>query len=194
MEHFYNDIEGFCNYENVYNFVIEQLQPGSKIVEVGVWKGKAVAYAAVEIINSNKNIKMYAVDSFKGSPGESFLSSNPSVVNGTMYYECIKNLEPVKDIVTILNSDSVEASKHFDDQSVDFVFIDASHSYQYVKADIEAWLPKIKLGGFIGGHDYNNMDTEHADGGVTRAVNEIFGKDNIQIFNPGWESWLYRVR
>jgi hypothetical protein len=55
----------------------------------------------------------------------------------------------------------------FSDKTIDMVFIDANHTYDAVKADIEAWLPKVRK--IICGHDY-------ADGwpGVKQAVNEKF--------------------
>lgn len=72
----------------------------------------------------------------------------------------------------ILRKDSVEAAKDIPDGSLDFVFIDADHSYEGCKADIEAWLPKVKPGGFISGHDYEN--TAFPKFGVKRAVDERF--------------------
>jgi predicted O-methyltransferase YrrM len=64
---------------------------------------------------------------------------------------------------------SVEAAKIVEDCSLDFVFIDANHSYKSVKEDIEAWLPKVRVGGLLTGHDYSNQFP-----GVVRAVKERF--------------------
>lgn len=69
---------------------------------------------------------------------------------------------------------SVEAAKDFEDESVDFLFLDADHRYEPVKADILAWLPKLKKGGIFCGHDYSIKFP-----GLTKAVNEIFGKPNL---------------
>ena len=63
--------------------------------------------------------------------------------------------------------DSVEASKMFNDGSLDFVYIDADHSESAVREDIRAWLPKVKLGGIICGHDFHN----HC--GVIKPVVEV---------------------
>ena len=63
---------------------------------------------------------------------------------------------------------SREIAKEFDDNSLDFVFIDADHSYEGCKGDILAWMPKVKPGGWVMGHDYPMRD------GVRRAVDELF--------------------
>ena len=62
-----------------------------------------------------------------------------------------------------------EAAGLFKDESLDAVFIDADHSYEAVKMDIQNWMPKVRKGGILAGHDYNS-----AWPGVIKAVNEIF--------------------
>lgn len=193
MDHIYQDIQGFFNFGKLYDDIIEKLPDNSIFVEVGVWKGRSISYAVVESINKNKNIKFYAVDTFKGSPGEPQIMANGSVVNKTLYDEFISNIESIKDHIITYKKSSVQAAKLFEDNSIDFVFIDASHKYENVKKDLLAWLPKIKKGGFIGGHDYASP-SDHPDHGVYIAVNEIFGKDNIKVYDKsGWDSWLYEV-
>jgi len=74
---------------------------------------------------------------------------------------------------------SVEASKDFKDGSLDLVYIDAAHDYDSVRQDILTWLPKIKKGGFIAGHDYRYDPNI----GVYEAVNDIFVNDyKINLF------------
>jgi uncharacterized Rossmann fold enzyme len=77
----------------------------------------------------------------------------------------------------IIRDDSLRAAAVVPDQSLDFVFIDADHSYEACRADILAWLPKIKPGGFISGHDYENPD--FPAWGVKQAVTEIFGDPEL---------------
>jgi hypothetical protein len=71
------------------------------------------------------------------------------------------------------------------DQSVDLVYIDASHGYRAVKQDIKEWLPKVRPGGYITGHDYSRFWPT-----VVRAVDESMGKPQ-QIFDDS--SWLFKV-
>jgi hypothetical protein len=59
----------------------------------------------------------------------------------------------------------------FGDEALDFVFIDADHRYEGVRQDIGDWLPKIRSGGMISGHDYNPQTFP----GVVRAVDELIG-------------------
>lgn len=192
MEHFYQTIYGHFNYHDIYNLILQKLPSGSTVVEIGVFYGRSLAYAGVEIINSGKDIKLFGVDNFLGSPNETSSVGWGNVTDDT-YIQCINNLEPIKAITTIIKGNSVDVASQFDNKSLDFVYIDASHSYQYIKADINAWLPKIKKNGFIGGHDYEHYDPEHLDGGVTRAVDDVFGKKNITIVNK-CQSWLYEVK
>ena len=79
---------------------------------------------------------------------------------------------------------SIEASKTFEDNSLDFVFLDASHEYEDVKEDILHWLPKIKSGGIFAGHDYA------PSWGVYNAVNESL--HNVSS-SPKEICWIYNV-
>ena len=58
MKHFYQNIQGFFNYENVYEKVIREVSDNAHFVEIGVWKGQSVCFAAVEILNSGKNFTL----------------------------------------------------------------------------------------------------------------------------------------
>ena len=86
MNHFYQTIPGHFNYENVYRDMIafSPEHTEEKFVEIGVWKGKSVSYAGVEIFNSGKKIKLDAVDTWEGSPGEPILMEDESLVKGTV--------------------------------------------------------------------------------------------------------------
>jgi len=191
MEHFYKNVSGHFNYENVYDDIITFVPSNSreKFVEIGAWKGKSICYAAVEIINSGKIITIDSVDTWEGSPGEPVLMNDESIVNKTLYDEFMTNIEPVKHVVTPIKLPSVQAANMYADNSLFFVFIDGSHLYEAVKEDILAWLPKVKSGGFIGGHD---IDQPEEFNGVRAAVDEIIGARNIKLYNKGWASWLHR--
>ena len=58
----------------------------------------------------------------------------------------------------VINGDSVLMAENIHDLSLDWVYIDAGHSYEEVKADFNAWFPKVRKGGIISGHDYGIND------------------------------------
>jgi hypothetical protein len=61
--------------------------------------------------------------------------------------------------VEFIRKTSMEAVKDFKDESLDFVFIDGNHSFEYVVEDIAQWSKKVRKGGIVSGHDYwNSID------------------------------------
>ena len=183
MEHFYQNIgEDWFSYPNLYKRIVDNSQDGAKLVEVGSWKGRSASFMAVEIINSNKNIKFDCVDTWKGSIEH---TDYDVITEEKLYDVFLSNIEPVKHVINPIKMTSIDASKLYDDNSLDFVFIDANHEYEDVKKDIESWLPKIKSGGYIGGHDYN----ANSFPGVIKAVNDLFN-DRFTLIGG---SWLVKV-
>ena len=83
--------------------------------------------------------------------------------------------------------ESVEAARIV--PPLDFVFIDASHKYEMVKADIEAWYPKVKSGGILGGHDYCT-----AEPGVMKAVDEAVIKYGWKLELGANVTWFVRKK
>ncbi|MRS02168.1 class I SAM-dependent methyltransferase, partial [bacterium] len=81
----------------------------------------------------------------------------------------------------------VEAALNYQDGSLDMVFIDAAHDYDNVRADIAAWYPKVRLGGMLAGHDY-----EENWPGVIQAVNEFAIVNNYNVIISG-NSWVIYV-
>jgi hypothetical protein len=86
-----------------------------------------------------------------------------------IYREAKRSVQFAGERAKLMRLDSAEAAGMMEDGSEDFVFIDADHSYEGCKRDIEAWAPKVSPGGWIGGHDYGHPRPEW---GVTRAVDE----------------------
>lgn len=178
MKHFYKKIQNWFDYEDVFDLVLSRAKNGDRFVEIGVWKGGSTAYMGVEILNSRKKIYYDAIDTFSGS-------TEHGDVSNWLYEETIKNLRPIIKIkiVNIIQGYSLDVVNKYNDESIDFCYIDGSHEYDDVKKDILSYLPKIKKGGIIAGHDYNKEDWK----GVVRAVDEIFG-EKVVIMRS---SWLY---
>lgn len=171
IPHYFNTVEGWFNPGDIafYKEVIDQFNGPAHFVEIGSYNGKSSSYMAVEIANSNKSIKFDCVDTCPEHQAGGELE-DPDVVNDLMFDVFKQNMEPVKDYYTAKRMPSIEAAATYADNSLDFVFIDADHSYEAVRADIIAWWPKVKSGGIISGHDYH-MGAP----GVINASNELLG-------------------
>jgi hypothetical protein len=183
MEHFYQNIDGFMNRKNVLLFdKVLQLVPTDCVwVELGAWTGKSVAYCAVELINKNKFGKFFAVDSWQGCE---ILQEHELIKTGSIKDIFLKNVKPLSDKITIFEDYSWNAAKEFEDQSIDFCYVDAGHSYEDISKDLKAWWPKIKSGAYFGGDDYVEKFP-----GVIQAVNEFFGEQGIEVQAVG-RCWL----
>ena len=173
IPHFYKKVDGFFN-DHDFIFLrkmLEKFSGPAHFVEIGSYKGRSSSYLAVEIVNSGKSITFDCVDTWQGSEehqqGQSYEDSD--VVNKQLYDVFISNMKPVEGYYNAKRMTSVEAAETYSDNSLDFVFIDAAHDYDSVKQDIISWLPKVKIGGIISGHDYPYLP-------VRQAVNELLTK------------------
>lgn len=168
MKHFHYQIDGWAAFENLYRDVVRQVKAPAHFVEVGSWLGKSAAFMAVEIANSGKLIAFDCVDPWTdGGPD----------LRDTNYFQDLKepvfdiftrNIAPVRHLVNPMQMTSLEAAAKYRDHSIDFVMLDGDHSYEAVRADIDAWTPKMKAHGILSGDDYTWP-------GVKQAVDETFG-------------------
>jgi hypothetical protein len=150
-----SDIHGWFDFRDVYDFVAKALPDDGSFVEVGTWKGKSAIYLKDRLDDIGKSIKFWVVDTFEGDEDTGKVDVLPE----------FKENRGFRDI-KIFESESAPAASGFDDDSLDGVFIDAAHNYDNALADIKAWLPKVKKGGFFGGHDADSP-------GVSKALESL---------------------
>jgi predicted O-methyltransferase YrrM len=141
--------------------------------EVGTFFGRSIIFLAQEIHRQGKNIKVYAIDTFRGraeDPHNHLYQPTLDTRGGDIYGEFLQNVKDagVEDIVTPLRGVSWEMAASIPDDSLSMVFIDAGHSYEDCKRDIDAFWPKLKVGGWMTGDDYN-----HRFPGVVKAVDHL---------------------
>ena len=155
---YWEKIDGMFTFQQLYSNMVNKFPINSIFVEIGAFKGKSAVYM-VELFKAfNKPMKFYAIDIFE-----------EITPYGDYYTEYLNNIKPVEEYIITLKGDSSSAAKQFKDKSIDFLFIDGDHSYKGVKKNLIAWTPKIKQGGVISGHDYNESTC-----GVRQAVDEFF--------------------
>lgn len=159
MEHFYESIQGWFDFQEIYKRMVNVAPDHAHFVEVGSHNGRSAAFMAVEIANSGKKIQFDCIDPW---------SSELFYINNLEQF--LENMKPANGYFNAIQGKSPDAASRYADNSLDFVFIDADHTYHAVKADIEAFMPKIKSGGYIAGHDYNSPG---ADLNIFDACNEL---------------------
>jgi predicted O-methyltransferase YrrM len=157
------------------------LPAGGTVVEIGSWKGRSTA-AICEGLKSIPGAKLYAVDTFAGEAGNlgQLREYGDELREDRVYREFLENTDDYP-FCDVLRMSSLEASAHFEDGSVDWIFIDAEHTFGQVSADLRAWVPKLKPGGLISGHDYPNVAVR---GAVLTRLGDV----------DAWESIWYTRR
>jgi hypothetical protein len=184
IDHYYHLVEGWFNMEAQYLELLDATPEGGTLVELGCYKGKSTSFIGVEIHKRKRDINFFAVDSFQGA-------TNSTDVNEIKAYEGISEIEEsytynvslIGNKIKTIKALSHDSANLFKDGSVDCLFIDAGHSYEAVKKDIKAWLPKMKHNGIMAGHDF------HAWEGVNKAVTEEFGTPH-KVENDCWFIYL----
>lgn len=152
------------------------------VVEVGVFIGAM----SQELLKGRNDLHLIMVDCWGGNESQEYKDTNDFHANATAQQQAgweaqaraIAAAYPGR--VQIIKEFSTEAAKLVDDLSVDLVFIDADHSYKGCKEDIRAWEPKVKHGGWLAGHDYEN-NTADFKFGVTEAVDEYLAETGKEL-------------
>jgi len=147
--------------------------------EVGVRLG---TYSAL-LCQCNPELQLLSIDPYIPYRRHTIESMNHT------YEKAKANLAPYN--ATLIRKTSVEASKDVPNESLDFVYIDAMHEFDPVIEDIIHWVPKVRRGGIVAGHDYSY----YYQGGVILAVQAYTRAHNI---NPWYTtscdklpSWLW---
>lgn len=136
-------------------------------VEVGVDQG---AFAE-KMLSAWKGQSYILVD-----PWKHFIDTDMSQDQFDLIFQRVVNKFSKDDRIMIMRETSLEAAEYAGDcLQCDFVYIDANHDYEHAQQDIAAWYPKVKISGYLAGHDYDN------DNGVVKAVNEFCIDRNIDL-------------
>ena len=148
----------------------------STFAEIGVLEG----ITAFTLLDNCPSIKQYyAIDPWVRTTGyakyhDEFEKWYDSIIEA-------KNTK-YKDRLIVIRKFSKDALADIEDNSLDMVFLDASHYYEEIKHDILEWEKKVRVNGILSGHDYSVV-------GVKKALNEVFG----DITSSGVNSWYMRV-
>ena len=132
-------------------------------VEVGCKEGRTTGYLLANL----PGLQVTAIDPWCPVPNsaEDYKDWDFEKIQSEFW----RNVGEHKDRLQMMQTVSSAAVESFADKSVDVVFIDAAHDYKGCSEDIRLWLPKVREGGYLCGHDFN-----HKWPGVHRAVASAF--------------------
>lgn len=177
-----SSIDGWFQFPDLYERMVNQYD-NTIFCEIGTFKGASAVFLGQKIKQNNKNIKVVCVDLWP-SPSEIEKFSHLGAGQGeesvkinrqgeSLMQEFVNHVNDcnLQDTLFPLRTHSVYAASLFPDNYFSFVFIDAGHSKEQVINDINAWLPKVKSGGVLAGHDYY--------GHTKDGVDEVLGQQNI---------------
>ena len=150
--------------------------------EIGVFQGGL----SRALLSLRKDLTLHMIDSWGGNQSESFKATGDYHSDKTQAeqdhfeHNARESVRFAEGRAHIVKSLSVDAAKDFQDKSLDFAFIDADHSYEGCKADLAAWYPKIRPGGWLCGHDYANYEFPFGPL-VKRAVDEFASARGLSV-------------
>ena len=165
-----NDEGGVNRTHGLFMLAKDLIKPNFTVAEIGSFSGVSSEVLALHCK------KLVCIDTWEDWSGDGII------------YKALAKFEEMRSFYTHIDKHHMrgdQASSLYTDQHFDLVYIDASHWYNDVVNDINCWLPKIKSGGYLSGHDYvPNID-------VTKAVNDYFKSTHAITIYPD-SSWVIK--
>ena len=174
-------------------WLLQDIKPILSSTEKGVEIGLAAGFFSKSIKKYLNISELHGVDKYEYDSNFYDMISSNTDISAEIFGEYVEEYSSqdkldsyFENTVKHLNAhlsglhrlSSLEAVELFDDASLDFVYIDADHSYEAVKADLQAWWPKVKSGGVMSGDDY---ETYYDSWGVIQAVDEFAADNNLTL-------------
>lgn len=181
------DIKCSRTWKKEYHIITDLIKKMNlrKGCEVGVAYGGQSIYI---LTNSPLEI-LYSVDPYKHFSEKDYddTMNFPQDYFDVLYFKVKSKLADFGERSVLVRMPSIEAAETFENDSLDFVFIDANHSFEAVTEDLEAWVPKVRLGGLVSGDDYAVFSS-------TRDAINLFAINNhVKIHVQGNKWWFIKI-
>ncbi len=171
------------HYDRSYIVKLAQKFDLKKGAEIGVAEGRY----SLEFCKAIPDIDLMCVDTW--AVGDDLQSRGLGISRAEKRYaEAKEKLSPYN--ARLVRGLSMDVVRDVPYESLDFVYIDACHSFDYVVQDLVEWAKRVKKGGLIAGHDYYKF----RDAGVIEAVDAYIKCHKIHeafITNELTPSWFW---
>ena len=178
-------IYGKDTYEKPFDRFLKENYKESLIgVEIGVETG----FHAKNLLDTIDNIsKLYLIDPYEEYQDDRILRSYSSVKPSYLKFK--ENLKSFpKDKSIFIKKKSLDALDEIPDE-INFVYIDGNHSYDIVKAEIESYYKKLRIGGLLGGDEWNYSRFP----GVSKAINEFIKKNQLELQTESYKVFTGKI-
>ncbi len=185
MPNYYQKIQGWFDWSDLDNEMVNKYKNGGHFVEIGCYKGRSSIYLAELIIEKMANIQVDYIDPWDKMT--SYLTEYKDISRCDVYNEFINHLNNVshgdRRFKVIKNFSQLEVD-NYPDNSLDYVFIDGDHSPEGLIKDVELFLPKMKKDSIMAGHDVNGEDVKKGlETLVSRGFDWFYGPTNCWRHN-----------
>lgn len=181
--------------------------PKGKYIEIGVARGNFSEYLATK----TECEKLYLVDPYRNFSLEEYTDAMNNYDMEYEYQFCKNRMSKYEPRVEFVRKTSMEALGDFEDNSMDFVYIDGNHSYENTTEDLENYWNKVKVGGILAGDDFyelsdtknkfyywdnvNDINQSRSFGkyGVSNAVVDFCQKNNLRFYQFSNQFIIYKL-
>jgi SAM-dependent methyltransferase len=179
---------GFLNYPTSHHKVVLQLVTEKvKFPYLGAEVGVGIGALSLALLKRFPDLHLCLVDSWAR-----YSKNHPYYLSGDMhaklgkdneilYRHVLAKISFASNRASVWRFTSVEAAYLAKPYCMDFIFIDADHTYHAVKRDLTAWYPVLKPGGLFFGHDYNHPRDHQGIWGVKKAVDEFCVRRHLHL-------------
>lgn len=164
----------------VYDEITSILPDNANIVELGCFLGKSTYYLIQKLKERGINFNLDVVDVFENSLNTDTRSRYKDYFLDTFKTNIGSDLVYIKNIHKNFTSKAVN---FYEDNSLDFIYVDASHREEDVYNDISLWFPKLKPGGIMAGDDWQKIGVRNA------VVKVILNSDKCKDCHPHSQKW-----
>ncbi|HEX3862567.1 MAG TPA: class I SAM-dependent methyltransferase [Stellaceae bacterium] len=192
------DLHGWGSQHPIFERLLRELRP-RHILEIGTWKGaSAIHMARLQQGLGLHDAEIVCVDTWLGAlefwadHNDASRYRSLNLTNGfpAVYYTFLRNVvaEAVASVITPFPTTSAIAARFFKRHNLtfDLIYLDASHDYEDVVADVAAYWPLVAPGGALFGDDFTQGWP-----GVVRAVSEFSETLGIAAAVDG-DKWVLR--
>jgi hypothetical protein len=183
--------------EGPRDFLLRRMPPGGVCAEVGVFR----AEFSERILRIASPRVLHLIDPWKYESSEEYSETiyggekgGSQAAMDAMHDAVLRRFrrEVREGRVVVHRGTSAEVGPRIPEGSLDWVYIDGNHLYEFARADLESFYPRVRTGGFLTGDDY--APGGWWKGGVMRAVDEFVAGGRVEVVSLEARQFILRKR